>query len=377
MTKKNMIKPNSEKEIEIEKKIAYTAGLLQGDVTIKTLIESLAEGVVIINEYGRIVLINKRMTELTGYSKDEIMGKNLNIIIPEIFHHKHDAHINDYFSNPRIRPMGTELDLKAKKKDMTTFPVEISLSFLNTESGMLGLAFLTDISSRKKAEEDLKRRNKELDSYAHTVAHDLNSSLTGIVGFSEILIDPDKKLSKKTRDSYLKEIALSGRKMSSIIREILIFASMKKEDLVFSKVNIKEIIDSAVKRLKFQIKESSAHIKIENIIDCNCYSPWMEEIWFNLISNAIKYGGNPPVIQINCESDADYIKYSVKDNGMGVDDDLKDIMFDENVKGKDHFSKGFGLGLSIVKRITEKLDGYITVDSEPGKGSVFSFYLKK
>jgi len=372
-----MIKPNSEKEIEIEKKIAYTAGLLQGDVTIKTLIESLAEGVVIINEYGRIVLINKRMTELTGYSKDEIMGKNLNIIIPEIFHHKHDAHINDYFSNPRIRPMGTELDLKAKKKDMTTFPVEISLSFLNTESGMLGLAFLTDISSRKKAEEDLKRRNKELDSYAHTVAHDLNSSLTGIVGFSEILIDPDKKLSKKTRDSYLKEIALSGRKMSSIIREILIFASMKKEDLVFSKVNIKEIIDSAVKRLKFQIKESSAHIKIENIIDCNCYSPWMEEIWFNLISNAIKYGGNPPVIQINCESDADYIKYSVKDNGMGVDDDLKDIMFDENVKGKDHFSKGFGLGLSIVKRITEKLDGYITVDSEPGKGSVFSFYLKK
>lgn len=366
-------------ELEIQKRIAYTAGLLQGDITIKTLIGSLAEGVVFINGSGRIILINDRLAELTGYDKHEVMGQTLNLFIPDELHQKHDAYIRAYFAEPRIRPMGIGMELIAKRKDNSTFPVEISVSFLDTDSGRIGIGFLTDITARKNAENELKRRNLELDSYAHTVAHDLNSSVAGIVGLSEWLIEPGNKLSKKEIDLYLKDIAQGGRKMTSIIRELLLFASMKKEDVDMSQINMKEIIESACQRLKYQIDEKAAQIEIsEDLLNCNGYSLWIEEVWLNLISNAVKYGGTSPEIKIYCSRDEKgFIKYSVRDNGEGITDELKAVIFNDRDKNKDRLTKGFGLGLSIVKRIVEKLDGYVSVESEPGKGSIFSFYLKE
>jgi PAS domain S-box-containing protein len=367
-------------ELEIQKRIAYTAGLLQGDITIKTLIRSLAEGVVFINGSGRIILINDRLAELTGYDKHEVMGQSLNIFIPDELHEKHDAHIRTYFAEPRIRPMGIGMELIAKRKDNSTFPVEISISFLDdTESGRIGIGFLTDITARKNAENELKKRNLELDAYAHTVAHDLNSSVAAIVGLSELITDPENKLSKDEIDLSLKDIAQGGRKMTSIIRELLLFASMKKEDVDMSKVNMKATIESACQRLKYQIEEKAARIEIsEDILNCTGYSLWIEEVWLNLISNAIKYGGILPEIKIYCsKAENGFIKYSVRDNGEGIKDELKVVIFNDKDKNKDRLTKGFGLGLSIVKRIVEKLDGYVLVESEIGKGSIFSFYLKE
>lgn len=366
-------------ELKVQKSIAYTAGLLQGDVTIKTLLESLAEGVIFINESGRIILINDKLSELTGYNKNEVMGQHMNIFIPDELHKKHDSHINGYFKKPRIRPMGEGLELTAKRKDGSPFLVELSISFLDTESGKIGVGFLTDITIRKEAEYELKKRNQELDAYAHTVAHDLNSSLAGIVGFSELLINPNYELSKEEHDSYLQEIAQGSRKMTSIIGELLLFASIKKEDVDIGEIKMKEIIASACHRLKYKIEEKGAQIEIsENISNCLGYSLWVEEVWLNFISNAIKYGGTPPKIKIYCsKTENGFIKYSVEDKGEGVTNELKEVIFNEEDKNKDKLTKGFGLGLSIVKRILEKLGGHVSVESELGKGSIFSFYLKE
>lgn len=367
------------KELEIQKKIAYTAGLLQGDVTIKTLIGSLAEGVVFINSTGRIILINDRLSEMTAYDQQEVMGQSLNVFIPGEFHKKHDSHISEFFSDPYMRSMGIGMELVAKRKDGSVFPIEISLSFLDTDSGRLGIAFLTDITSRKKAENELKERNLELDAYAHTVAHDLNASVSGIVGLSELLVDQKDKLSKQEFEIYLNDIAQGGRKMTSIIRELLLFASMKKEDLELQKINMKEIIDSACERLKYQINEKNAKIEVsDNMLDCFGYSLWVEEVWLNFISNAVKYGGIHPKIRIfSAKAENGYIKYSIMDEGEGISEELKTVIFKDRDKTKDRFTKGFGLGLSIVKRIVEKLDGYVSAESELGKGSVFSFYLRE
>lgn len=366
-------------ELETQKRIAYTAGLLQGDITIKTLIGSLAEGVIFINGSGRIILINDRLSELTGYDKHEVMGQSLNLFIPDELHKKHNSHILAYFAEPRIRPMGIGMELIAKRKDNSTFPVEISISFLDTESGRIAIGFLTDITARKNAENELKKRNLELDAYAHTVAHDLNSSVAAIVGLSELIIDPGNKLSKDEIDLSLKDIAQGGRKMTSIISELLLFASMKKEDVDMSKVNMKETIESACRRLKYQIDEKAARIEIsEDMLNCTGYSLWIEEVWLNLISNAIKYGGTLPEIKIYCSRvEKGLIRYSVRDNGEGITDELKAVIFNDKDKNKDRLTKGFGLGLSIVKRIVEKLDGYVSVESETGKGSLFSFYLRE
>ena len=362
-------------ELEIQKEIAYTAGILQGDITIKILFESIAEGVVIINKLGRIILINSRFEEMSGYSKMEVMGSDINIFMNSGKHHAHSNHLKHFFANPRIRPMGVGLELTVLTKDKKSIPVEISISFIDTETGRLGIAFITDNTARKKAIDALTQRNIELDAYAHTVAHDLKASLSGIRGFSELLLSGENEIDDKKRKEYIKIIANSSKKMNDVIHELLLFASIDKVEINLNYFDMKHVLSEACNRLSYQISQSGATIEIdENMIDCESYSSWIEEIWLNYISNAVKYAGEAPVIKITSEKTNDgFIKYSVIDNGPGIDKDTKETIFNDDFRKS---SKGSGLGLSIVKRIVEKLDGYATVESEINKGCNFSFYIK-
>ncbi len=355
-----------------------TIEILSNNLSLNTILESLTESVVIIDESGKILFINKKLSLLTGFDQEEIINENLNSFVPINFHHKHNMHVKEFFNDPHIRPMGVGYDLTVKRKDGTTFPVEISLSFIKTDKEIIGIAFLTDITTRKKAENELKKRNKELDAYAHTVAHDLNSSLTGIIGYSDLILNSED-LPKEELNTYLKHIVNSGMKMTNIIKELLMFASIKKENIEIALFRMRGIIESACKRLKYQIDEKSVTVNIDdNIIDCNSYSAWIEEIWYNYISNAIKYGGNPPILDIYSEkTDNGFIKYCVKDNGEGLPKKLHEIIFDNKSIKRNKYIKGHGLGLSIVKRIAEKLDGYVSVESDKGNGCVFSFFLKE
>lgn len=369
---------NQQDELDIQKNIAYTAGVLQGDITVKTLFESIAEGVVIINNIGRIILINSRFEKMSGYSKMEVMGSDLNILVNPNLHESHSEHLKRFFANPRIRPMGVGMELNVYRKDKTTVPVEISISFLDTDSGRLGIGFITDNTERKKAIDALTNRNVELNAYAHTVAHDLQSSLNGISGFSDLLLDDDAVIDKEKRKKYIEMIANSSKKMKDVIRELLLFASIDKIDLVLKRFNMKDIIIEACTRLNYQITESNATISIDDaILDCTSYSAWVEEVWLNFISNAIKYGGDAPHIKItSTKASNNFIKYTVIDQGPGIRKEDIDHLFEENKLTSLKSSKGSGLGLSIVKRIVTKLDGKVLVESVVNEGSAFSFFLK-
>lgn len=369
---------DNQNELEIQKKIAFTAGLLQGDVTIKTLIESLAEGIVIVNEDGRIVLINSRMSQLTGYERHEVMGLPLSVLIPESVRPHHKEMVKGFFKSPNIRPMGVGMDLLACKKSGESFPVEISLSYLQTDSGLIGIAFVTDITSRKMAEEYLRQRNKELDEYAHTVAHNLNTSLVGMVGYSELLLEGGDKVDRQTQIKYLTEIARSGHKMNTIINELLVFASVSKDQVNKVHIDMRPVLEEAIRRLRILIDGKEAELIIaEKLLPALGHANWIEEVWYNFISNAVKYGGNPPIIEIGSELvDNNHVRYFIKDNGPGLmDSQLKTIYQGHRLSGTEKVP-GFGFGLDIVKKIVEKLDGYVDVKSKIGQGSEFSFYLK-
>jgi PAS domain S-box-containing protein len=370
-------KLNPEPDLQNQK--GLKAEQLYGDIMLNTLLESLAEGVIMINERGKIVMINKRFAQLTGYEKQEVIGQSLSIFLPKGMDQKHEHDISEYFAHPRIRPLGVDLNLIAKRKDNSVFPVEISLSHLKTETENLGVAFITDISARKKAEQELLTRNQELDAYARNVAHDLNTPLASLINFSDLLLDTDFEISAEERRSYLEIIAADSRKMASIIKELLIFATIKKEDIRLSTIHMMKPIDNVICRLRFQIEQKSVQFKIDEKMDaCSGYEPWIEEVWYNYISNAIRYGGTPPVIEIGSEiHDSDFIRYFVKDNGPGLSTEFKSIAFQTNNTEKDKVAHGYGLGLSIVKSIVEKLGGYVGVESFEGKGSIFSFYLRR
>lgn len=364
------------KEIKLQKKIAYTAGMLQSDVTTRAVIESLSEGIVIINQDLRIVLINKPMEELFGYSQEEAIGETLDIYLPDDIHNKHNDYVNGFFANPNIRNMGRGVELFGVTKDKKYIPIEIGISYLNTEFGLLGLASVTDIRIRKKIEHELLERNRELDEFSHIVAHDLNSNVYGIVGSCEALLNPDSNLSEVQKKEFLEYILKSGYKMSHIIQELLLFATMKKGDVHYITIDMVPIINEAISRLKFNIKECSGEITIqEPLHQSKGYAPWVEEIWLNLISNALKYGGKPPVITISSQKFSNHIEYHVSDNGEGLSQaEFKKIISIRHKENK-RIAKGHGLGLEIVSRILDKLDGNIKVSASESGGTTFTFAL--
>jgi len=224
-----------------------------------------------------------------------------------------------------------------------------------------------------------KKHISDLNAFAHTVAHDLKNPLTVIIGFSDLL---NNTLSEKLDAeplSFLKEILQMGYKMQYIIDELLVLASVRQEEIDLQPLNMNNIIDEVEKRLscmidKYQVKiiKPTSYPKVLG------YASWIEEVWVNYISNAIKYGGTPPNVELGTTSQTDgFIRFWVCDNGDGISSENQIQVFDAFKRMDKSKAKGSGLGLSIVKRIIEKLGGKVSVESEgiKGKGSTFSFTL--
>ncbi len=211
---------------------------------------------------------------------------------------------------------------------------------------------LRDITERKRAEEalrqrtaELQARNEELDAFAHTVAHDLQNPLGLVIGFAEALEQdhatmPDDELSR-----YLHTIARSVRRVSSIVDELLLLSEVPKMEVQARPLDMARIVAEAQRRLTHMIEEYQAEIiSPETWSVALGYGPWVEGVWVNYLNNAIKYGGQP-------------------------------LLFTPFTRLDQVSAKGHGLGLSIVRRIVEKMGGQVGVESQVGQGSTFVFTL--
>jgi PAS domain S-box-containing protein len=363
--------------LQIEQRVAYAAGLFQGEVTARTLIDSLAEGLLLVDTDQRIILVNHRLEEMFGYASGEIVAQFLHILLPDRYIQAHGQHVQTYLQTPRLRPMGQGLELLARRKDGSEFPVEVSLSYLDTGAGRFGLAFITDISLRKRAEQALLEQNAALNAFAQTVAHDLVSSVSILVGLSEHLAENYLKVSPADLQEYLMTIARSGRKMSNVINELLLLASLRQDEVLLEPVNMMAVVETTLFRLHQSIQTEHAEIiQPDSFPVALGYAPWIEEVWFNYLSNALKYGGHPPRIELGSTVTEDgYIKFWVRDNGAGLSPDRQSQLFKAGQRLELYRTKGHGLGLSIVQQIMHKLSGQVSVESTIGQGSVFGFSL--
>jgi PAS domain S-box-containing protein len=279
-------------DAETRKAIDAVIGRFFKDDTTAVLIESFAEAFLVIDEKSTVLLVNRRFVELFGYAKDEIVGRQLDLIIPGRLRPAHSEHTRKYFKSPHVRPMGRGLELKGLQKDGTEFPVEVSISFLKNGGEKLGMAFITDITARVEAERALQKQNKALSDFAQTVAHDLKSLISAITGFSELLEQEYETLSEKDRQTSMHMVKETGYKMDDIINELLFLAQAKREDVVLRDIDLHIAVQEALKRLQRKIDAAGAKIAIGELDKrVQGHQPWIEEVIYNLVSNALSQGG--------------------------------------------------------------------------------------
>jgi PAS domain S-box-containing protein len=276
-----------------------------------------------------------------------------------------------------------------------TFPIgdnlhtyEQILSPLRDQAGCVVMAVSTvhDITERKRTEQLIQQyasevlaRNEDLAAFSRTVAHDLKGPLSNIIGFIEWLQGrPD--LPQAERQEYIDIIARNAVKMDGIIDELLLLAQVRKEQVELLPINTTRLVSEAQARLAFMIAESGVVIRVPGAWPAALgYGPWVEEVWVNYLSNAIKYGRTAAAtlhIELGFDEQPDrFIRFWVRDWGAGIPEEEQADLFKAFGEHSTVRATGHGLGLSIVRMIVEKMGGQVGVESAPGKGSTFYFTL--
>ncbi len=218
---------------------------------------------------------------------------------------------------------------------------------------------------------------RELNAFAHTVAHDLKQPLTIVLGFADMLNeemgggldDPEKRM--------LQGIKQGARRMSNIVEGLLLLASTRSSEIEPGPLNMGDIVQEVQQNLAAVIDEAGAELVVSPTWPESLgYEPWIESVWANYLTNAIKYGGRPPRVELSGEEmSGGYARFWVRDNGPGLTPEERTRLFTSFTRLGQPRSLGHGLGLTIVRRIVERLGGEVGVQSEPGKGSTFWFTL--
>lgn len=238
-------------------------------------------------------------------------------------------------------------------------------------------------TQNQRLQQEIAQREKliqELDAFAHTVAHNLKDPLGVTVNYAQFLKSYYARMSAEDLASYTDKIARNGLKMSAIIDELLLLASVRTEEIEPQPLNMRLIIEEVQSRLAHMVNEYQAKITVPAEWPLAWgYGPWIEEVWANYISNAIKYGGKPPLVKLGATlKENKMVKFWVQDNGAGLPPAAQERLFVPFSRLNQTDVKGHGLGLSIVRRIVRKLGGEVGVESNgavQGGGTIFSFSL--
>jgi PAS domain S-box-containing protein len=247
-----------------------------------------------------------------------------------------------------------------------------------------------EIAERKQVQEtlyqrtlELQERNDELDAFSHTVAHDLKTPLSLVLGYAQLLHEQRGPLSEDEFERYTRPIAVNARKMEDIIEELLLLASVRREEVQVEPLEMGQLVSEALQRLDYLVEANQAEIVAPGSWPVALgYGAWVEEVWVNYVSNAIKYGGRPPRVELGAtipDGEAGAVRFWVRDNGPGLTEEKRSQLFVPFTRLGQVRIKGHGLGLSIVRRIVEKLGGQVGVESSavPGEGAEFFFTLPR
>lgn len=396
---------NKELAIQNEEKEKRTA-------EISRFFQHATEGILVANELGEIIKINLSAEKLFGYEKNELIGKKIEKLVPKRFSKIHVAHRNDFNRHPHARSMGTGLELYGLKKDGTEFPVEISLNPYTTSKGNFVIAYIMDITIRKKAEAviiektkaleqsniaiekknvSLKKINKELEAFTFVSSHDLQEPMRKIKNFASVLLKEEEKQLSDEGKNYLRRMYRTAKGMQDLIENLLKYSRTKTAERKFEKINLSIIVDEVKKDFEELILYKKAVIEVSNLGELNIIRFQFRQLIENLIDNSLKFSKPriPPHIKIKSKivqgvklkneklsPEIDYCHITYTDNGIGFDPKYNERIFEilQRLHSNEKYN-GTGIGLATCKRIVENHNGIITATGKLNKGARFDIYI--
>jgi two-component system, sensor histidine kinase len=351
---------------------------------VRSVLESAPDAMIIIDDSGSVMFANRQVTALFGYDREEVVGQPVELLLPERFRGRHVAHRRNYTESVRVRPMGIGLDLFARRKDGTEFPVEISLSPIREGDQVLVAAAIRDVTDRMRVEKEIKeahaaadRANLAKSRFLATASHDLRQPLQSLALLNGLLRRPT---SKKDAAEALEQQELAIAAMSRLLNALLDISKLEsgaiKPDITDFKVA------SLLEELRGEFDNVAASKGLQLIVEPCAQSAHSDptlvgQALKNLVSNAIKYT-RKGWVRLRTEPRGGFVRIEVCDSGIGIPSDQLAYIFDEfyQVGVATNTSRdGYGLGLSIVHRVVQLLGLRIDVKSEPGAGSTFALEI--
>jgi PAS domain S-box-containing protein len=351
--------------------------------------DAVPDAIVVINQAGRVVLLNEPAQGLFGYDRDEVLGCSVEMLLPERFRHAHRSHRADFAAAPRRRTMGGGLELAGLRKDGSEFPVDISLSPLLMDTGsQLVVSAIRDVSQQKRVERalhdkylELELANKAKDRFLAAMSHELRTPLNAVIGFTNILLMrlPGPLLDEQERQ--LTMVEQSAQHLLSLINDLLDIAKIDSQDadLSFEDCDLCELLRPLEALFRPMAEARGLRIAV-CLPDGGCRvrsdRRAVRQIVINLLNNALKFTrqGQVELVLVRAGDD---VEISVSDTGVGIREADLPHLFEPFMRLGDatEATEGTGLGLFLSRKLVERLHGQIRVESRPGAGSRFTVAL--
>lgn len=328
---------------------------------------------------GNIVLVNEKIEELFGYRREELVGRPLELLIPE---HLRPDRKGD-LEAPAEQESGTAVarrDPFGRHKNGSEIPVEIGLNYLSHSEGFYEIAAIVDITERLRARDELRRSNAELEQFAYVASHDLQEPLRMVASYTELLAQRYRGKLDEKADKYIHYAVDGAKRMQRLVSDLLAYSRVGLQGKSLAPVDSARVLQWVLEVLRRPIAEAGAVVDVEALPVVLADETQLQQLFQNLIGNGIKFRrpDQPPRIGLRARELPHFWEFTVEDNGIGIETQYSDRVFQmfQRLHSRGHY-EGNGIGLAISKKIVERHGGAIRLESNFGHGTLFHFTLPK